>query len=134
MTPTSNPAPKGAPPEPYAYHARVTRWLDGDTCAIELDLGFSLTLALTVRAAGYDAYELHSKDPAVRQKGELALAVASEFAPPGQSVLVRTHRGRDKYGRYLADVYSPTGAPLAELLISKQLAVPYAGGRKTLPH
>jgi len=48
------------------------------------------------------------------------------------AVLVRTHKDRrEKYGRYLADVFSPQGERSLSLdLIAAGHAVPYDGGAR----
>lgn len=43
---------------PYFYKITVDRVIDGDTIVADFDLGFNITLKVTVRMAGYDAPEI----------------------------------------------------------------------------
>ncbi len=41
----------------YEYRARITRVIDGDTVEAEIDLGFHVSLTVTLRLAGINAPE-----------------------------------------------------------------------------
>ena len=47
---------------PYIYKAKITRVVDGDTCDVELDLGFSVLYKGRVRLTGIDTPESRTRD------------------------------------------------------------------------
>jgi endonuclease YncB( thermonuclease family) len=61
-----------------------------------------------------------------------ALIPGIHVTESGWDVLVRTHKDRrEKYGRYLADVFALTGDQSLNLdLLSAGHAVPYDGGKR----
>lgn len=93
--------------EKYNYKARVIDAYDGDTITVEIDLGFDITHIIKIRLARINA-------PEVRGAEKIAGIIARDWLRVnmvGKSVEVKTYKDkREKYGRYLADVfyYLPT--------------------------
>jgi micrococcal nuclease len=116
----------------FCYAAQVIRAIDGDTIDVNVDLGFGIWKHEIVRLARVDAPELHSGEALVH----LAAMKAKEFVAnkiTGSRVIVRTAKGREKYGRYLAEVFYPSGTEqrnLSDDLLAAGLARPYEGGKK----
>ena len=83
----------------YRYRATVTRWIDGDTVDLAVDLGFTVRVAQRFRLDGLDTPE----------KGRPGATEARKFcesaAPPGAEITVESIK-TDKYGRYLARIYT----------------------------
>lgn len=103
----------------YKYKAFVERVIDGDTAEVIFDLGFNLALFGKIRLKGVNAPEV---------KGETAEAgkKATEFLRgliEGKTIFARTY-GKDKYGRWLADVYVD-GEYVNKKLIDSGNAKPY---------
>lgn len=109
------------------YPGVVRDWHDGDTCHIDVDLGFGEFLSshdldghpvVSCRVYGINAPELGT--PAGRE----ALASALTFCPPGTRVTVTSH-GWDKYGgRFDGTITLPDGSDFAALMLAAGQAVP----------
>lgn len=106
----------------YQYNATVLRWIDGDTVDLTVDVGFHLTFTDRFRLIGCDTPE-RGKPGAAEAKARV-----NELAPVDTRVIVRTTKG-DKYGRWLANVFAPSG-DVGTTLIAESLAKPYFGGTK----
>lgn len=82
----------------YEYNAVIKRVVDGDTLMLEVDLGFYTYTFSSFRLARIDAPE----------RGTPGGTAATEFVREweGQSVRIVTSKNpKDKYGRYLAEVF-----------------------------
>ena len=89
----------------YIYKAELVRVVDGDTVELMIDLGFSQFTRQTMRLYGIDAPELRT------EAGKAAKAWLWEALQPLESIYVQTIQlstkaKRDKYGRFLAVLYS----------------------------
>ena len=92
----------------YEYLATVNRVIDGDTIEVSVDLGFSLVWTTPVRLYGINAAETNSGVAAERS----AAMAAKNFLTSsvmGKEVRVKTVKPKDKYGRYLAEVWKIDG-------------------------
>lgn len=110
-----------AEPDLFVYRAKVLRWIDGDTCELQIDLGLRMFHVERIRLVGpdgryFDAWEKRGEE---RPRGIAAWDYARDFAPEGSWVLLRTYMDRKgKYGRWLAQVLQPdTGADLASYMV-----------------
>lgn len=110
----------------YVYGATVKRVIDGDTLAVDVDLGFHVRSVMLCRLSGLNAREL-SQDGGPDARDNLLL-----LTPPGTPVVLRSVRA-DKYaGRFDAIVYLPDGSDLNAALIEQGWAAPW-DGRGTRP-
>lgn len=110
------------------YPGLVRDWHDGDTCHVDLDLGFGFLLntydlkakpAISCRIYGINAPELST--PA----GKTALAYALKLCPVFTFVTVLSH-GWDKYGgRFDGSLTLPDGTDFGEAMIAAGQAVAY---------
>lgn len=107
------------------YHAVVTDIQDGDTYDVEVDVGFRMKAVMPLRLAHADT-PVKGTEAGKRATGE----VVALFGPLPCSVVVRTFKPVEKYGRYLADVYVGE-VDVAQHLIGLGLAKPYEGGKKS---
>lgn len=81
------------------FQAIVKRWVDGDTVDADVDLGFSIWSKQRFRLARINT-------PERKQEGySEALAFANTQLPEYQPCRLVCH-GKDRYGRWIADVYS----------------------------
>lgn len=106
--------------EEYIRNAVVTKIVDGDTVDMLVDLGFSIAHEIRVRLHGIDTPE----------RGQAGWQEAIDFlktlAPVGCNIVVKTYKSKDKYGRYLADLYAPgSTATVNDLMIGAQVARVY---------
>lgn len=112
------------------YPAIVRDWHDGDTCHVDLDLGFGFLLAshdldgkptLSLRVWGINAPELNTAE------GKAALAFVLTLCPPGTRVTVVSHSW-DKYGgRFDGTITLPSGADVATGMLDSGHAVAFSG-------
>lgn len=86
----------------YEYHATLRRVIDGDTLELEVDLGFEMHAVTTFRLYGVNAPEVTG---ATKKAGNEATAFTKQWLEhAGTPLLIRTYK-RDKYGRWLAEVW-----------------------------
>lgn len=111
----------------YEYSAKLIKVIDGDTVDLEVDLGFSITVRDRFRLDGIDTPE----------RGQPGYQEAKTFVTKLLSmkkIVIRTAKAREKYGRYLAEVFVESAGPIETsvnaILVAKKLAVPYDGGKK----
>lgn len=105
----------------YRYRVQVTDVHDGDTITVVVDLGFWITHTTPVRLARINAPELNT-DAGKAARQALAGYIA---AHPGQWSVQTFRSGKDKYGRWLANVLDPSGACVNDWLVANGFAVPF---------
>lgn len=110
------------------YPAIVMDWHDGDTCHIQLDLGFGILFGrgldgkptTNCRIFGINAPELAT------MAGKAALVGAQGICPAGTQVTVLSH-GWDKFGgRFDGSITLSDGSDFGTRMIVAGFAVPYA--------
>jgi micrococcal nuclease len=89
----------------YIYKAELIRVVDGDTVDLIIDLGFDTSRKERFRLYGIDAPEMRTKE------GQAAKAWLWNALQPLEAIYVQTIQlstkaKRDKYGRFLAVLYS----------------------------
>jgi micrococcal nuclease len=96
-------------------HCTIVNVVDGDTCDIEIDLGFSLKLKQRFRLSGLDTPE----------RGQPGWQEATDFlkAFVGKPCTVYSTK-LDKYGRYLAEIVS-NDVQINQYMLSLGLAKVY---------
>lgn len=112
------------------YPGIVREWHDGDTCRLDLDLGFHrFYLAVnpftgrkepSCRIWGINAPELSTG------AGKEAKAFAESLLPLGTSVSLTSH-GFDDFGRYLGQITLPDGRDFSTAMLEAGQAVPDSG-------
>ncbi len=113
----------------YQYRATLVRVVDGDTVALNVDLGFRIAFGDLFRLANVDAPELNAPDPAERVRARAAAEYLRQQLD-GKALIIRTDKDRrEKYGRFLANVYVD-GACINDSLVQAGHAVPYSGGAR----
>ena len=115
---------------PGPIPATVTKVIDGDTVAVEAYIWPDQWIAVHVRIRGIDAPEIHGKCDFERQKAEAAKNLVSGYLSEGKATL--TDINIDKYGgRVVANMITPEGVNLGQILLDKGLAHAYSGGHKS---
>jgi len=91
----------------YLYTSTVVKVYDGDTLTVNMQLGFGMSFKTKLRLHRINAWEIRGEE---KEKGLKAKAFLLQWCPPGEKILVRTHRDKTgKYGRYLAEIFSTQG-------------------------
>lgn len=109
----------------YEYTATVLRVVDGDTVWLDIDLGMDTYTRKSIRIYGIDAPELST------EAGKEAKVAVQKLLPVGSLVLLHTIKDhKEKYGRYLGEIFLDDDVDLGSLLIEKGLAKPYDGGAR----
>lgn len=109
----------------YIYNAKVIRVIDGDSVALNVDLGFRTWHESPFRLMGIDAPEINAAGP----EGETSRDYLKTLLPVGSLVTVKTEKAADKYGRWLGTVW-PVGIlnSINQQMIDAGHAKPYSGG------
>lgn len=112
----------------YDYVCTIVGWLDGDTVRLDVDLGFHLSNRIDARLYGVNAPEVHSTKPGERKAGIAAKMRAMDLAPANSRVTVRSHKdGREKFGRWLAEVVLESGQTVNGVLLREGLVKAWDG-------
>ncbi len=87
----------------YFYRAKVVDVYDGDTCRVDIDLGFNISIKREkIRLSGINAPELRGKE---REEGLRSRNYLRELIL-GKEIYLETEKDRKgKYGRYLGTIW-----------------------------
>jgi micrococcal nuclease len=89
----------------FVYAAQLVRVVDGDTLDLRIDLGFDVGMEGRFRLFGVNAPERHGATFAAGEAARRLVEGLLAAAGPDR-LRVRTYKDRrEKYGRYLADVF-----------------------------
>ncbi len=103
------------------YPATVVSVHDGDTCTLDLDLGFQITFRHVCRCYGINAPELATEE------GKAARAYALTLLHPGDKVTVLSHSW-DKYGgRFDGAIALADGTDFGKAMLTAGHAKTYFG-------
>lgn len=87
----------------YEYKATLLSIYDGDTITVSIDLGFHISQIQGVRLAKINAPEIRGES---KEFGQKSLAFLKSILTIGQPLVLRTYKdGKEKFGRYLAEVF-----------------------------
>lgn len=113
----------------YEYAARALTVVDGDTLDVLVDVGFNINTKQRVRLLGINCPE-HGTPT-----GDAATAYTKSWLTQhGPDLTIRTVKDRrEKFGRLLAQV-TASNRTLNDDLVTDGHAVPYDGGKRTLPN
>ena len=113
----------------YEYKATIRRIVDGDTCDVDIDLGFDCWLHnQRIRLYGVDTPECRTRNKQEKAHGLLAKKYVQETLIVGEVYALRT-REKGKFGRYLGEIRVGR-TTINKLLIKEGLAVAYTGQSK----
>ena len=116
----------------YQYKAKVIKIIDGDTVDVDIDLGFSVTLAKQrIRLYGIDTPESRTRDKEEKVRGLLSKAFVVLKSPVGSYIRLVSH-GKGKFGRILGEIYEMDNdlVSINQQLCDESYAVPYLGQSK----
>ena len=106
----------------YTYYTKIDKVVDGDTCDVFIDLGFSVWHKERIRLAGIDTAEKNTP---------FGKALKEFLIKNLEGKLVKLEVSKpDKYGRYLGKVYLNSEESINDQLIRNGLAKPYGGDSK----
>ena len=92
----------------YQYVATVKHIVDGDTVDMLVDLGFNVSTLVRFRLEGINAPEMTG---GARELGKAARGHLDALLASAQLGLIRVDsKGRDKYGRWIAQLQYADGA------------------------
>ena len=107
----------------------VLEVLDGDTVTVRLHVWIGQDIQTHVRISGIDAPEIKGKCAYERGKAQQARNEMISLLPDGKITLSNIRL--EKYaGRVLAEAQSTKGVKVADHMIDKGLARPYAGAKR----
>lgn len=101
----------------YRYRASLARIVDGDTFHARIDLGFFVSVDVSVRVRGVDTPE----------RGEPNWAEARAYLASllsDHELVIESYHDRRSFERWVCDVYLPTGENIADVIIARGLGVP----------
>lgn len=109
----------------YQYRAQVVRVVDGDTLDLRVDLGFHVNLNIRARLVGIDTPETfgRKRGSAEWEAGMEAVAFVHTWLMENyvdakeRTILIDSHKGQGKYGRWLVDVIGRDGSSLNKALL-----------------
>ncbi len=98
----------------FTYEAIVENVIDGDTLKVRFDQGFNFERIETLRLRDIDCPELDTPE------GVAARNFVLSYIKQSDRIIVRSSR-REKYDRYLADVFIPTLEPAKDIFLNNLL-------------
>lgn len=108
----------------YLRNAVVRAVTDGDTVALDVDMGFNVWARLALRLMRIDAPERWDTVPAAAAKANLV-----GLLPPGSVLLVQSVNMTDKYGgRFDGHAWLPDGRDVAALQVAAGVAREWVSG------
>jgi micrococcal nuclease len=110
----------------YEYSAKCVDCYDGDTCKLDIDVGFGIILRKRVcRLRGINTPELRGGSDEDKQRGYKARDFLRNLVLD-KDVVIKTHKDETgMYGRLLVDIYTENGDHVNELLKTSGHAVEY---------
>lgn len=106
----------------YVYNAKIVNVVDGDTVDMIVDLGFNVFKKDRFRLSRIDTPELNSKIEDERVLAKEAKAFMLNYL--NKDVVIESFK-KDKYGRYLAEIYTEACTSINQLLVDNGLAKIY---------
>lgn len=83
---------------PYVYSAELVRVIDGDTCVLNVDLGFKIHFEIRGRLKGINCPEMSTPE------GPTAKAFAEQWFKDAMLLTIKSF-GADKYARWDVEIY-----------------------------
>lgn len=126
----------GLPVTAWAYElfgpvkAAIIRVVDGDTILVDAMPWPNQRIRTYVRLRGIDTAEVNSSCAAFRQSAHLAKQALIAMVDGRQNVTLTAISGDKYFGRVVATLKTDDGQDLAQALMQRGLAHPYAGKRK----
>ena len=127
--------------DPYIYRIKsVNRVVDGDTIDVDIDLGFSISLAKRVRLAGIDTPESRTTDTNEKKLGLESKEWLKKKLEGQTDIVIKTELpdSTEKYGRILGYLFIGNDEVSAvnrrksinDIMVEEGYAWEYSGGTK----
>jgi micrococcal nuclease len=86
---------------------QVTKYIDGDTIDVVIDLGFGIYVNKRIRLYGIDTPEIRTRDKEEKKRGKESLRRLKELCTchEGDKLVLLSH-GIGKYGRVLGELFN----------------------------
>ncbi len=101
------------------HYCHVLRVIDGDTFEASVNLGFEVSIVITVRLWGCNCPEIKDRTCETGKRAKEFVKAKIE----GKEVLIWAYE-KDSFGRWICDVIVDTKY-LTDMLLNEKLAVPY---------
>lgn len=112
----------------YVYRATVTKIIDGDSAALNVDLGFHVVIRVLARLAGINAREL------TMPGGPEARDHLAELMPVGSTVTLDSARADKWGGRSTCRLILPDRRSVADIMVKDGFAAAWTGmGARPVP-
>lgn len=105
----------------YEYYISDIKVIDGDTVKCIVDLGFNVTKKETLRLKNINTPEIKGEQ---RVFGLTSKQYTQEFLSKQEQYRIKSY-SKDKYGRYLAEIFNDKDECLNDLLLETGLAERY---------
>lgn len=116
----------------YEYKAIIKKVYDGDTVIIDIDLGFHIWIRdQSVRVEGINTPEIRTKNLLEKEVGYLVRDYVGNILKVDEEVVFLSKEIEGKFGRLLGD-FQINNKKLTDVLLEKQFALPYFGGKKQM--
>ena len=125
----------------YMFPIKIVKVYDGDTIYADIDLGFNIWLNnQSIRLNGINTPEIRTKNKVEKMAGNIVTEFVKQIMPPGEEVMLISNDIENledniksgKFGRIIGDIILGKDVELANLLLEKQYAVSYCGGKREL--
>ncbi len=101
----------------------IVKITDGDTYWLRVDVGFRQSMLVHTRLNEWDTPEIYRGSSYERERGKVARDFAEHWMRSSFDDLhIQTYKDPDSFGRWLADVFIPSGASLGKVLGELDLA------------
>lgn len=104
-------------PPQWTYRAVVVKWLDGDTCDLDVHVWPGQVLRIRARLDGINTPETRTKDRAEKAAGKASKDYAIATCPHGNEQIIHLVK-KEKYGRWLVRITLDDGRDLAAKMIA----------------
>lgn len=114
----------------YEYSAILVDIYDGDTVHLKIDLGFSFWRERDpLKGDRYRLARINSPEM-YTPEGPVARDFLKSLLPdPGSTIMVKTYKDPDNYGRYLVELFTEDGESINDLMVASGHAEVY-GAKK----
>lgn len=117
------PIPRSIEALTYKFYATVLKITDGDTLKVFVNLGFDVSINISIRIKGINAPELNKPESA--EAGKASRDYLASIVPIGSQIVIHTEKYRQSFTRFVGDVYTENGSNVAKLMVDAGFAVIY---------
>tara|TARA_R100000306_G_C4278498_1_gene93833 strand:- start:97 stop:426 length:330 start_codon:yes stop_codon:yes gene_type:complete len=104
----------------YLYTCKVIRVIDGDTVALEVNLGFNISIRERFRLLGIDAPEVRGD---TRNEGLASKEFLEQILKKQTNLTVKTEKNKGSFGRWLGVLYGDRNLNIVRILVENGHAI-----------